>query len=270
MATLQNIRNKSGLLLAVIGIAMLAFILGDLLKSTNSGGGSNIVGEVMGEDVLIQNFQTKVDEGIENWKSQNQQKVLTQSTIGQIREQIWNQYVNELIMLEEYSKLGIEISDDEFFERIQGTEVHPEISKVPSFLDPVTGVFDRARVIGYLKQIDEDQTGEARARWNGFQDYLIGVLKSEKYNSLVGKAMFVSSKEAQNASDFTLRKRYFDYVSIPYSSIENTIVEPTISELKSFYEEKGLIEERLEELCTKAENNKNSICNIRFNAMKRL
>lgn len=237
MATLQNIRNKSGLLLAVIGIAMLAFILGDLLKSTNSGGGSNIVGEVMGEDVLIQNFQTKVDEGIENWKSQNQQKVLTQSTIGQIREQIWNQYVNELIMLEEYSKLGIEISDDEFFERIQGTEVHPEISKVPSFLDPVTGVFDRTRVIGYLKQIDEDQTGEARARWNGFQDYLIGVLKSEKYNSLVGKAMFVSSKEAQNASDFNLRKRYFDYVSIPYSSIENTIVEPTISELKSFYEE---------------------------------
>ena len=237
MATLQNIRNKSGLLLAVIGIAMLAFILGDLLKSTNSGGGSNIVGEVMGEDVLIQNFQTKVDEGIENWKSQNQQKVLTQSTIGQIREQIWNQYVNELIMLEEYSKLGIDISDDEFFERIQGTEVHPEISKVASFLDPVTGEFDRARVLGYLKQIDEDKTGEARARWNGFQDYLIGVLKSEKYNSLVGKAMFVSSKEAQNASDFNLRKRYFDYVSIPYSSIENTIVEPTISELKSFYEE---------------------------------
>ena len=237
MATLQNIRNKSGLLLAVIGIAMLAFILGDLLKSTNSGGGSNIVGEVMGEDVLIQNFQTKVDEGIENWKSQNQQKVLTQSTIGQIREQIWNQYVNELIMLEEYSKLGIDISDDEFFERIQGTEVHPEISKVPSFLDPVTGEFDRTRVLGYLKQIDEDQTGEARARWNGFQDYLIGVLKSEKYNSLVGKAMFVSTKEAQNASDFTLRKRYFDYVSIPYSSIDNTIVEPTISELKSFYEE---------------------------------
>jgi peptidyl-prolyl cis-trans isomerase D len=237
MATLQNIRNKSGLLLAVIGIAMLAFILGDLLKSTNSSSGSNIVGEVLGEDVLIQNFQTKVDEGIENWKSQNQQTVLTQSTIGQIREQIWNQYVNELIMLEEYSKLGIDISDDEFFERIQGTEVHTEISKVPSFLDPVTGEFDRARVLGYLKQIDEDQTGEARARWNGFQDYLIGILKSEKYNSLVGKAMFVSSKEAQNASDFNLRKRYFDYVSIPYSSIENTIVEPTISELKSFYEE---------------------------------
>ena len=84
MATLQNIRNKSGLLLAVIGIAMLAFILGDLLKSSNSNSGDTVVGEVMGEDILIQKFQSKVDEGISNWKSQNQQSVLTQTTIGQI------------------------------------------------------------------------------------------------------------------------------------------------------------------------------------------
>ena len=92
MATLQNIRNKSGLLLAVIGIAMLAFILGDLLKSTNSGGGYGInVGQVLGEDVLIQTFQEKVDEGIENWKTQNQQAVLNQTVIAQIRDQIWDQ-----------------------------------------------------------------------------------------------------------------------------------------------------------------------------------
>jgi peptidyl-prolyl cis-trans isomerase D len=77
MATLQNIRNKSGLLLAVIGIAMLAFILGDLLKSTNSGGSNGIyVGEVLGNDILIQTFQQKVDDGIRNWKNQNQQSQL--------------------------------------------------------------------------------------------------------------------------------------------------------------------------------------------------
>jgi len=63
MATLQNIRNKSGLLLVVIGIAMLAFILGDLLKSTNSGGGNGInVGKVLGEDVLIPTFEQKVND----------------------------------------------------------------------------------------------------------------------------------------------------------------------------------------------------------------
>ena len=54
MATLGRIRNRSGLLLAVIGIAMLSFILGDFLKSTNSGGGQGLyVGNVLGEDVFI-------------------------------------------------------------------------------------------------------------------------------------------------------------------------------------------------------------------------
>ena len=148
MATLQNIRNKSGLLLAVIGIAMLAFILGDLLKSTNSsGGGGNYVGEVLNEDVLIQTFQQKVDEGIENWKNQNQQTVLNQVTIAQIRDQIWSQLVRDLIMEKEFNDLGIDISDDEFFELLQGVNVHPEISKVPSFQDPSTRAFDRTKVL---------------------------------------------------------------------------------------------------------------------------
>ena len=68
MATLQNIRNRSGLLLAVIGIAMLAFILGDLLKSTNSGSGNINIGQVLGEDISIQVFQKKLDETLDNWK----------------------------------------------------------------------------------------------------------------------------------------------------------------------------------------------------------
>ena len=112
MATLQNIRNKSGLLLAVIGIAMLAFILGDLLKSTNSVGGNINVGEVLGENVLIQNFQEKVDQGLENWKVQNQGAVLNQTTITQIRDQIWNEYVRQLVMEKEFEQLGIDVSDD--------------------------------------------------------------------------------------------------------------------------------------------------------------
>ena len=60
-----------------------------MLKSTNSGGSNSIhIGEVLGDDILAQTFQKKVDESIENWKSQNQGAVLNQTTIGQIREQI--------------------------------------------------------------------------------------------------------------------------------------------------------------------------------------
>ena len=80
MATLGKIRNRSGLLLTVIGVAMLAFILGDFMSSLDSrGGGSIYVGEVLGEDVMRQTYELKVEEGIENWRSQNQNGVLNQT-----------------------------------------------------------------------------------------------------------------------------------------------------------------------------------------------
>ena len=183
MATLENIRKRSGLLLAVIGIAMLAFIGTDFMSSLGSGGrGSVFVGEVLGEDVHIQEFEQKVQEGIDNWKVQNTNSVLNQTVIGQLRSQIWDQYVRELVMNHEFEKLGIGLSEEEWMERISGVHVHPEISKIPAFQDPNTQQFDRTKVLGYLKQIDQDPTGEARKKWIGFQEYMIGLIKNNKYN----------------------------------------------------------------------------------------
>ena len=236
MATLGKIRNRSGLLLAVIGIAMLAFILGDFMSSLDSrGGGSIYVGEVLGEDVMRQAYEVKVEEGISNWKSQNQQSILNQTTTAQIRSQVWDQYVRDLIMNNEFAKLGIDVSDDEFFELLQGVNVHPEISKVPSFQNQATGQFDRTKVLGYLKQIDQDPTGEARTRWVGFQKYLIGLIKTSKYNSLVANAMYVTAEEARVNFNENSQNVTFNYVAIPFSSVDDSEVEPTESELENYY-----------------------------------
>ena len=238
MATLGKIRNRSGLLLTVIGVAMLAFILGDFMSSLGSGGGGSIyVGEVLGEDVMRQAYEVKVEEGIENWKSQNQQGVLNQTTTAQIRSQIWDQYVRDLIMNNEFGKLGIDVSDDEFFELLQGLNVHPEISKVPAFQDQATGQFDRTKVLGYLKQIDQDPTGEARTRWVGFQKYLIGLIKTSKYNSLVSNAMYVTGEEAKLKFNENSQNITFNYVAIPFSSVADSMVEPTESELANYYDD---------------------------------
>ena len=238
MATLGKIRNRSGLLLTVIGVAMLAFILGDFMSSLGSGGGGSIyVGEVLGEDVMRKAYEVKVEEGIENWKSQNQQGVLNQTTTAQIRSQIWDQYVRDLIMNNEFGKLGIDVSDDEFFELLQGLNVHPEISKVPAFQDQATGQFDRTKVLGYLKQIDQDPTGEARTRWVGFQKYLIGLIKTSKYNSLVSNAMYVTGEEAKLKFNENSQNITFNYVAIPFSSVADSMVEPTESELANYYDD---------------------------------
>jgi peptidyl-prolyl cis-trans isomerase D len=236
MATLGQIRNHTKLLLVVIGVGMLAFIGGDFMSSLGSGGGGGIyVGEVLGEDVLRQDYEVKVEEGINNWKSQNQQSILTQTVTGQIRSQVWDQYVRELVMNNEYAKLGIDVSDDEFFELLQGMNVHPEISKIPTFQDQATGQFDRTKLIGYLKQIDQDQTGEARTRWLGFEKYLIGLIKTSKYNSLVAKAMHVTNEEAKIYFNEKSQNITFNYVAIPLTSVADSTVEPTESEIETYY-----------------------------------
>lgn len=236
MATLQNIRNKSGLLLAVIGVAMLAFILGDFLKSTNSGGANNVkVGEIFGNDILIQTFQKKVDSGIENWKNQNQQSDLTQTIIAQIRDQVWNQYVRELVMDKEFEALGIDVSDDEWIDQISGPNVHPQVRDIPLFKDPKTGVFDGSRAIQYLQGVDQDETGEARTRWLGFQESLIGLIKNSKYNSIISNSMYTTSEEAKIQTKFNTKDVIFNYVKIPFTTLDDSEFEPTDNELDKYY-----------------------------------
>lgn len=239
MATLQNIRKRSGLLLGVIGIAMLAFILGDFMQSRRSGGRGNVyVGEVYGEYIHIQDFENRLQEGLENWKIQNTNGVLNQGTITQVRNQVWNEYIKELIMNQEFEDLGIDVSDEEFFELLQGVNVHSEISKVPAFQDPSTKKFDRTKVLQYLKQIDQDQTGEARERWMAFQKYLVSLIKNNKYNVLVEKSCFVTTEEAKINFNDNSQNVTFNYVSIPYSSLNDTTEEyHNISqkEIKKYY-----------------------------------
>ena len=236
MGALGKIRNRSGLLLAVIGFAMLAFILGDFMQSKRSGGsGTLYVGEVLGENIHVQNFERTVDIGIENWKTQNPNSILTQGVIANIRNQAWNQLTRELIMEEEYSKLGISISDDEWMERISGVNVHPEVSKIQAFQDPNTAQFDRTKVLGYLQQVEQDQTGESVRNWLNFQDYLIKVIRNEKYDKLVEKGTFINSEEAMISYNEGTQITSYDYITIPFSTIDDSLVEISSKDVKKYY-----------------------------------
>ena len=238
MGTLGKIRNRSGLLLAVIGFAMLAFILGDFMQSKRSSGPSTLyVGEVLGENILIQNFEKTVDQGIENWKSQNPGSIVTQSVIANVRNQAWSQLTRELIMKGEYDKLGLGISDDEWMERISGVNVHPEVSKIQAFQNQNTGQFDRTKVLGYLQQVEEDQTGESVRNWLSFQDYLINVISNSKYDKLVEKGTYINSDEAKISYNEGTQNITYDYLSIPLSVIDDTLVNVSNKEVKNYYNE---------------------------------
>ena len=216
MAALGNIRRRSALLFAVIGIAMLAFIMTDFFNSMRSGGSSNIVGKIYGENITIQQYEAEIEKITTNWKNQNPNAVLNSAITAQLRNQAWEDYMRDIIMNSEYSKIGLDVSEEEWWELLQGSNAHPEIQNIPSFQDPSTGVFDRTKVVSYVQNIDQDNTGEAKSRWITFQNYLISLQKSEKYNKSEevyagNDGVFVSSPiDSLASSDFRVLSKEFE------------------------------------------------------------
>ena len=155
MATLQTIRNRAGLLIAiVIGISLAAFILGDLLQSGSSILQRNQmeVGEINGESIQYPEFQKQVEELGEIYKQNTQQSQLDENGWSQVREQTWQTMVQAIVMSDVYDDLGIEVSSDELFDMLQGANLHPIIQQL--FRNPNTGQVDRGAVVNFLKNLE--------------------------------------------------------------------------------------------------------------------
>jgi len=236
MATLGNIRKRSGLLLAVIGIAMLAFILGDFMQSQRVGGSSQIIiGEIEGEKVMPQDFQNKVEEQIEIQGSQNPNFSINEATRGQIRNQVWNQLIRDILMNNQYNTLGIALSDKEWMERLSGSNVHPEISKIPLFQDPNTGQFDGNRALMYVKGIMSEESAESRNQWISYQEYLIKLIKNSKYDALISKSMHITDYQSKISAKEKNNNIVFNYVKIPYVNLDDSSFIPSDKEIKDYY-----------------------------------
>ncbi len=238
MATLQKIRTRAGLLVAiVIGISLAAFILGDMLKSSSSILRKNQmeIGDVNGESIQYPAFQKKVDELGEIYKRNTQQNQLDESAWVQIREQAWQNNVRDIIMQKVYDDLGIQVSSDELFDMIQGTNLHPIIQQL--FRDPNTGQVDRGAIIRFLKNLETGVSQENRDYWLYLENQISEDREQTKYASMVAKGLYVTNSEAELSLAAKNNVVNFDYIVLPNSSVSDSMVQVTDSDLKAYYEE---------------------------------
>ena len=229
MVSLENIRNRSGLLLVVIGFAMLAFILTDLLSSSNGSVSTDlVVGEVGNEEIDYQAFEQRVQETLENQRRSN-----PNVDIAQVRNSVWNQVVRETILNNEFAELGIEVSSGELFDMVQGDNPYPTVKQ--SFTNPETGEFDRARLLQFLKEdINNDETGQSMQQWLSFEDAIRKERQNNKYNALLAKGLSVSDWEAEQAKKYQSEIRNVSFIQIPLQTLPDSLVSVSDSELKSF------------------------------------
>ncbi len=236
MATLQKIRTRAGLLVAiVIGISLAAFILGDLLQGSSSMFQRNRleVGVIDGESIQYPDFQKKVEELAELFKQNYGTTQLDDNAWTQVREQAWQSTISEIVMGEVYNELGIEISADELFDMIQGSNPHQIVQQI--FRNPETGQFDRNSVVRFLKNLETSVRAEDRAQWLNIEKQIINERTQSKYANMVGKGLFVTSEQAQAIAAASNRNINFDYITLAHSTVSDDKITVTEKDLKAYY-----------------------------------
>ncbi len=236
MATLQKIRNKGGVLVAVfIGFALIAFVLTDFLNSGSSmfKGSQQEVAVISGKSISIQEYQAKIDEQEEFAKLQSGRSSLDEKETFRIQDQVWRQLIFETIMDEKAEDLGLTVTSEELLSMITGRDVHPIIRQI--FTNPQTGVFDQAQLINFLKQKDNDP--KSSFFWNFIEKQIINERVNEKYTSLLKKGMYVTSAQSNMEAKAKSRKVDFDFIAKRYTSIPDSTVSITDAEIEKYYNE---------------------------------
>ena len=248
MATLEKIRSKAGLLIGVVGVALLAFVIGDFLKSGSTffHQSKEKIVIVGGESVSIQDYQAKVEEMTDVYKKRSQVNTVSEEMQNSIREEVFNSLVTNIILKKESEKIGMAVGKDELSDMIIGDNISPMILQMPDFQNPQTGMFDKNMLLQFLQTIESDdiksfpletqaQILEAKNYWLFWEQTIKQQRLQSKYSVLLGNAITSNAIEARNAFEEKKVSIGFEYVVQSYQSLPDEEFTVSDSEIKSLY-----------------------------------
>lgn len=251
MATLEKIRSKAGLLVTIVGLALFAFIIGDFLNSgsTYFRQSQEKLAEINGEVIKIQDYQGRVDEMTEMYKMQSGQSSLPEEYQTQIRQSVFDGMVQEVVLDEATSKLGMMVSPEELFDMVQGENISPMIQQMQMFVNPQTGAFDKAALLHFLKTIEDDnvaampadqqaQLQQARQFWLFWEKNIKRQRLEQKYTTLLSKAISANKLDAKDAFDGAAVSSDIVYAMQSYASIPDSTIEVSKSEIEKLYNQR--------------------------------
>lgn len=256
MAALQTIRSKGALLVGVLGLALFAFIAEEFFRSieTTSAMDRSQVGEVYGEKISIQDFQQLVDEQSEitklQMRMQGQDGNLTDQQTEQLREQVWQQFVQNQTIQHECDKLGLYVTDGEVQEALRLGQAQSLQMLAGIFGNQQTGKFDLSQLQQFLKEYNKtiqqaQQAGNTDAveqiqlvkkLWDYSNKQLREELLSNKYTMLFASGFISNPIAARESFDERSTQYNAEIAALPYATIADKDIKVTDEELKTAYD----------------------------------
>lgn len=218
-------------LVVLLALVMIAFVGGEFFSSIGFTSQQDAeIAEIAGETISNARFQAKVDQLSYNFAA-NAGRNPSQQETEQIRAQAWNALILENAYQTQFDKLGLEVTDAELVDMVQGSNISPQIKQF--FTDPQTGSFSKEAVTGFLSNLSQAQP-QQRASWIAFEQSLVPSRLVEKYNNLLTMTNYATKYEAKDEYISQNSNATIEYVYVPFSSEDDASVVVSDSELESY------------------------------------
>ena len=256
MAALGKIRSKGVLLICIISLGLFAFIAEEAFRSceSSSNDARQQVGEVLGEKINVTEFQKLVDEYTEVIKMQQGQENLNEDQLNQVKDMVWNTYVQTKLIAHETEKLGLTVTDAEL-QNVLAEGTNPMLMQTP-FYNQQTGRFDVNALKKFLAEYKaQGQTNPQLAKqydtiykyWTFIEKTLRQQLLAQKYQGLFAHCFLSNKVEAEMAFKAQNEENQIQLAALSYSSIDDNKVKITDADLKAKYDEvKGRFKQYVE------------------------
>ena len=248
MAALGTIRKRGVILVCIISFGLFAFIAEEAFRSCDSAKNNERqqIGEVYGEKISVQEFQKLVDEYTEVIKMQQGQENLPEQQMNQIKDMVWNTYVQNQMIAKEAGKLGLTVTDAEL-QDILKTGTNPMLQQTP-FVNQQTGRFDVSALQKFLADYKTQKANPANAQlmdqytkiynyWSFIEKTLRQQTLAQKYQALLAGCFLSNPVEAKMAFKEENEESQIQLAAFPYSDIQDDKVKVEESDLKAKYDE---------------------------------
>lgn len=246
MAVLGKIRSKGTILIVIIGLGIFSFIAEEFFRSCESSRNNDRqqIGEVLGEKIDVNQYQKMVDEYAEVIKMQQGVENLNDEQLNQVKDMVWNTYIQTKLVEDDAKKLGLTVTDQEMVNVLnEGT--NPMLMQTP-FVNQQTGRFDANALKKFLADYNtQKNTNPALAQqyerifkyWTFIEKTLRQQLLAQKYQSLFAHCLLSNPIEAKMAFNDENVESQIQLATFPYTNIDDSKVTITDADLKAKYEE---------------------------------
>ena len=234
MSIIQQLRDKAAVLLTgLIALSLIGFLVQDAFIGRSSGlfaGETTSVGSINGTKIDRMQFNDRVRQVEESNRQQGMasNEVMTQNII----ESIWNGYIQEELINEQTSKLGLAFTPKEMSALLFSEDAPAEFKQL--FTNPNTGLFDIQAAKNWFNNVKKSKKQEEVKMVN---DQLIEPLitrsLAEKYTSLLSMGSYIPKWMIEKMNSDNSSVASLNYVVVPYTTISDSSIKVTDEEINT-------------------------------------